>query len=179
VGSGGVTPLPIVTGQLINRFMTNRIQQILYQLKLLYGNTIDIYQVGDETVDYNSGVATVPKTVIRVRRAIVMPLSVAAKSFQSISVISANKQFVRGGTYDQGMRVFTIDRKDVPGLEMTVNDYIMYRDKKYEIKELEMYEFDAAWVALGVEVKGDSFDEEIHQRVSTFFQFTETATGVV
>jgi len=179
VGSGGVAPLPIVTGTLINRFMTNRIQQILYQLKQLYGNTIDIYQVGDATVNYNTGVPTIPKTVTRVRRAIVMPLKIAAKSFQSISVISANKQFVRGGTYDQGTRVFVIDRRDVPSLELTVNDYFMYRDKKYEIKEVELYEFDAAWVAIGIEVTGDSFVEEINNRVNHFFQFTETATGVI
>jgi len=179
VGTGGVTPLPLVTGTLINRFMTNRIQQILYQLKYLYGNTIDIYQIGDATVNYNTGVPTVPKTVTRVRRAIVMPLKIAAKSLQTISVISANKQFVRGGTYDQGTRVFVIDRKDVPNLELTVNDYFVYRDKKYEIKEVELYEFDAAWVAIGIEVEGDSFVEELSYRVNHFFQFTETATGVI
>jgi len=179
VGTGGITPLPLVTGTLINRFMTNRIQQILYQLKYLYGNTIDIYQVGDATVDYESGVPTVPKTVTRVRRAIVMPLKIAAKSLQTISVISANKQFVRGGTYDQGTRVFVIDRRDVPSLELTVNDYFVYRDKKYEIKEVELYEFDAAWVAIGIEVEGDSFVEELSYRVNDFFQFTETATGVI
>lgn len=178
-GIGGIVPLPIITGTLINRFMTNRIQQILYQLKQLYGQTVDIYQVGDATVDYETGVPTVPKTVTRVRRMIVMPLKIAAKSLQTISVISANKQFVRGGTYDQGTRVFVIDRKDVPGLELTVNDYFVYREKKYEIKEVELYEFDAAWVAIGIEVIGDSFVEELNYRVNDFFQFTETATGVI
>jgi hypothetical protein len=178
-GTGGLSPLPIVTGQLVNNFMTQRIQQILYQLKLLYGNTIDIYQVGDATVDYNTGVASVPKTKTRVRRAIVMPVKTAQKAIQTIAVISANKQFVRGGTFEKNTRVFIIDRKDVPGLDMTESDYIVYRDKKYEIEALESYEFDSAWVVIGNAVDGDKFTELHNNLTDDLLVFTEVVTGVI
>lgn len=135
--------------------LTRRINQVLYMLKRQYGGTINIYQMGDATVDHLTGVKTIPRTVTEIKRAIILPVKVIREFTQTISVISANKTFVMGGTYDAGTRMFIVERKDVPNLDITESDWIIYRNRRYEIKSFEEYEFESAWVIVGREIKGD------------------------
>lgn len=143
-----------------NRNLNRRMLQTLYMLKRQYGGCIDIYRrLGGET-DHETGIVTVEKDVITVKRAIILPAKVVRITDQTISVISANKQFVYGGSYNKGTRLFIIDRRDVPQLdlktfELTEEDWIVYDGRKYEIKEFELIEFDAAWAVTGEAVIGD------------------------
>lgn len=136
--------------------LSRRIDQVLYMLKRQYGGTINIYQIGDATVDHLNGVRTIPRTVTRVKRAIILPAKVARDVVQTISIISANKSFVIGGTYDTGTRMFIIEHDDAPGIEeLTMSDWIVYRNKRYEIKSFDEYEFDKAWLVIGKAMKGE------------------------
>lgn len=135
--------------------LNRRIDQTLYMLKRQFGGTISIYQMGDATVDHLTGVKTIPKTVTVVRRAIILPVKIVREVVQSISVISANKSFVVGGSYDTSLRMFIVEQNDAPGIELTESDWIVYRDRRYEVKSFEEYEFDSAWVIMGKAVRGD------------------------
>lgn len=135
--------------------LTRRIEQNLYMLKRQYGGTINIYQMGDATVDHLTGIKTIPRTVTTIKRAIILPMKVAREVVQTISMISANKAFVIGGTFDTNTRIFIVKREDAPGLEINESDWIIYRNKRYEIKSFEEYEFEAAWVVIGKAVSGD------------------------
>ena len=75
---------------------------------------------------------------------------------QSISVISANKQLVAGGGWEQGKRVFIIERRDCPSLVLHKSDWLAYNGRKYAIENYEEYEFDAAYIITGKELPGES-----------------------
>ena len=141
--------------------LSRRIDQTLYMLKRQYGGTICIYQMGDATVDHLTGVKTIPRTTTIVKRAIVLPVKVAREVVKNISVISANKAFIVGGNFDTGTRMFIIEKTDAPNLELGESDWIMYRNKRYEIKGFEEYEFDKAWVVVGKQLKGE-IPSQIH-----------------
>lgn len=143
-----------------NRYLNNRIRLTIYALKRQYGGTISIYKIGDATVNHLTGVKTIPKTVTVVKRAIILPTKVARETVQTISVISANKKFVFGGSYDTSTRLFIVDREDAPNLQLTESDYVVYTDsygvpRRYEVKDFQEFEFDSAWVITGKAVIGE------------------------
>jgi len=143
-----------------NRYLNNRMRLVLYALKRQYGGTISIYKVGDAEVDYDTGVKTIPKSVVVVRRAIILPTKAMREAVQTISVISANKKFVFGGSYDSSTRFFIVDRRDASTLQLTESDYIVYTNsfgvaRRYEVKDFQEFEFDSAWVITGKAVFGE------------------------
>lgn len=135
--------------------LDKRLDQSLYMLKRQYGCTISIYQMGDATVDHLTGVKSIPRTVTVVRRAIILPVKIAREAVQTISIISANKAFVVGGTYDTSVRMFIVEQDDAPDLELTQSDWIIYRNRRYEVKSFDEYDLDKAWVIIGKAVRGD------------------------
>ena len=141
---------------IVSHNLNKRIDANLYMLKRTYGGTISIYQMGDATLDHLTGIRTVPRTVTVVRRAIILPVKIKREVVQSISLISANKAFVVGGNFDTNLRMFIVERDDAPDItKLTESDWIVYRNKRYEIKSFEEYEFDSAWVVIGKAVSGD------------------------
>jgi hypothetical protein len=145
-----------------NRSLSRRISSTLYMLKRQYGASFDLYRrLSGGSTDHKTGVVTVSKEVYPVRRGIILPAKITRQAEQTISVISANKSFVYGGTYDSSTRLFIIDRKDVPDLvfktfEPSQDDWIVYKGRKYEIKVITEFEFESAWVITGTAVLGDT-----------------------
>ena len=90
------------------------------------------------------------------RRAVIVPSRIDRTVQQTISIISANKEFVTGGHYDVNQRDFIIDRHDVPSLpELTADDWIVYNRRKYQIKTVEDFEVDAGWIISARELVGE------------------------
>ena len=63
--------------------------------------------------------------------------------------------------------MFIVDRRDVPDLDLksfepTMDDWIVYKGLKYQIKHFNEFEFDSAWVFTGKAVLGD-VPEQIFQ----------------
>lgn len=139
-----------------NKNLNQRIRMALYALKRDYGAQIDIYKLVNSTTDVRTGVKSVTKTVTHVRRAIVVPSRIDRIAQQTISLISANKQFVTGGTWDTSQREFIVDRRDVPALpELTADDWIVFNNRKYQVKQIEAFEYDAGWVITAKELVGE------------------------
>lgn len=147
-----ITQTPSLNRQILNA---------LYMLKRQYGGSFDLYRRGSAgSTDHLTGVVIVDKSVININKGIILPTKVIREAVQNISVISANKSFVVGGSYDSSTRTFIIDRRDVPELNLkdfdpTPDDWIVYKGRKYEIKNFEEFEFDSAWVFTGKSVLGD------------------------
>jgi hypothetical protein len=57
--------------------------------------------------------------------------------------------------------MFIIEKKDANDLDLGESDYIIYRNRRYEVKSFEEYEFDAAWVIVGKENKG-AIPNQVH-----------------
>jgi hypothetical protein len=145
-----------------NRNLSQRIRQALYSLKREYGaGPLSIYTFGGTTVALNTGVKTVTKSVTVVSRVIVLPAKVTRDVVQTISMISANKQFVYGGSYDSRARTFIIDRRDTPSLELKDDDWFVFESRRYEIKSIQEFENNSAWVVVGRQVIGE-IPEQIH-----------------
>ncbi len=135
---------------------TKRLLQTIYKLKRWYGATISIIKQGTTTTDLRTGVKTwTGREIVTVKRAIILPVKVQRLQTQTISMISADKQFVYGGMHDEGARWFYIDPKDLPlNHKIKRDDWILYQGKKYEIKDIKDNEFDSLWEVLGVELEG-------------------------
>jgi len=162
-------------------YLTKRVRTIIYKLKRLYGSAIDLYQQGTKTTNTRTGVITwVNRGVIDLKRVIILPVKLDRTQTQTISMISSNKAFVYGGTYDRGSRWFYIDPQDLPvGYVIKNDDWIVYQGKKYEIKQVKDNEFDTLWEVLGTELIG-VVPEQIHNLSGyDIMDFQQTASGVL
>ncbi len=163
---------------IINRNISRRINQTLYSLKRLWGGSFSIYSVGDATANHLDGTQAEPATVVHVRRGIILPGKHVRDAKQTISMISANKSFVFGGTYDRTARTFIVDRVDAPTLNLTESDYIIYDNKRYEVKEFQEFEFDSAWVISGQAVEGEIPRQIRLLSADNLIRLEQTATRV-
>jgi len=160
----------------INRNLNQRIRMALYALKRDYGAPIDIYKLVSSSTDVRTGVKSVTKTVTHVRRAIVVPSRIDRIAQQTISLISANKQFVTGGTWDASQREFIIDRRDVPVLpELTADDWIVYNSRKYQVRQIEAFEVDAGWVIVARELVGEVPEQIFDLSAESHLSLTDAA----
>ncbi len=159
----------------VNRNLNYRIRQALYQLKKDYGAPIDIYRLISSETNVRTGEKVITKTVTHVHRAVVVPARIDRTAQQSISLISANKQFVTGGSYDSAQRDFIIDRRDVRTLpELTADDWIVYNNRKYQVKTVEAFEIDAGWVITARELVGEQPERIIEEHVRSSFDILDT-----
>lgn len=149
-----------------NRNVIQRIRAALYSLDREYGaGPLSIYTNLGTTTDLKSGVKQVAKSVTVVDRTIVLPAKLNRDLIQTISMISANKAFVYGGSYDSLARNFIVDRKHLTLQALTLNDWIVFDGKKYEIKRIDEFQYDTAWVILARHVVED-IPEQIHPLAS-------------
>lgn len=178
---GDFGPVVQPNSQIINRYLPMRNRQTIYKLKRLYGGSIFVYTQGDKTTDTRTGEITWTNRVVNtVSRAIILPVKIDRQQVQTISMISANKQFVYGGTYDRGARWFYIDPQDLPvGHEIKMDDWIVYNGKKYEIKTAKDNEFDSLWEVLGVEVIGVKPEQIFNLTAYNIVDFQQSAQGVL
>ena len=157
------------------------IKQTLYQLKTEYGAQVQVYKLDSATTDYKTGVKTASKSVITVRKAVVMPAASLRKFVQGISYLSASKPFAsQGGQgWDGTSRAFIFLGSDLPGYEWEVEDWIVYRDRRYDVAEIETLEFNTGWMILGKEVKGSVPERIVNQNVVSSFNPTDSETDTV
>lgn len=133
-----------------------KFKSLLYSLKRQYGAPLDIHVLVDASTDATTGERTQTTNVYHVKLAIPLPNSRSRKATHSISQISQNKKFVQGGYYEQGVRDFLVDRNDIPSLEdITTNDWVVFKGKKYQIKVAEYNEYDCGWIIKTQELVGE------------------------
>jgi hypothetical protein len=74
---------------------------------------------------------------------------------QTISIISANKEFAYGGSYDADTRLFVIDARDLPrGYTFTLDDWLEYGEYRYSPKIIEELEQHNGWTITAKRVVG-------------------------
>lgn len=136
--------------------LNQQIRRTLYALKRQYGGMIDVHKLLTSQTDVRTGLKVQTVTVTRVARAVVLPGHTARKVIRGISLISANKTMVMGGSYDAQSRDFIIECRDAPLLStLTADDWIVYNGRKYQVVEVVSFEFNAAWVVTAKELVGE------------------------
>ena len=160
----------------------NRIlKQAIYELKHSYGAPVDVYKLDAAATNRQTGVKTATKSVITVRKAVVMPAATMRKIFGGISYLSQSKPFASlgGQGWDGTSRAFIFEGRDLPDYEWEIEDWIVYRDRRYDVSEIESLEFDAGWLIIGKEVKGGTPERIIQKNVVSSFNPDDTATETV
>jgi len=165
----------------INRSLNQRIKAALYSLEKDYGGgPLHIYTLSAASVHAETGVKTIVKDVTVINRVIVLPAKISRDIVQSISQISANKAFVYGGSYDSRTRTFIIDRRKCPSIsELKNDDWFVFNGRKYEIKDIQEFEFDTAWVVTARHQLGDVFEEIFRLSSDHLLDLTQSATATL
>jgi len=163
-----------------NANLNQRIKQSLYSLKKEYGGgpfLIHTYHGTDTNLD--TGEKIVSETVTKVRRVIILPARLSRELVQSISQISANKEFVYGGSYDARQRTFIIDRKDCPGLVLKDDDWFVFNGRKYEIKNIQEFEFDTAYVVVAKHLVGEDSGSVYRPTITETLTLASQASAIL
>jgi len=159
-------------------FLSRQMQVALYVLKRQYGGPIAIYRLLSSAVDPRTGEAIVRTQVTRVRRAAVLPAVMTRDVVRNISVISADKQLVQGGSYDASKRVFIIDRRDARSLVLSQDDWLLWDGIKYQFEKIEKLEFRTGWIITGKALLGETVLQQTLD-VSDVLALEEVSVGEV
>lgn len=144
----------------LNPILNQRSRQVLYALTREYGDgPLGIYSFGGSTVNLKTGEKSIQRSVTVLKRVIVLPSTVKRDLVQTISMISANKQFVYGGTHDARERNFIIDRRQIPDLELKKDDWLVFKGHRYEIVRWQEFEYDSGWIVTAKELIGAPTDQ--------------------
>lgn len=162
-----------------NPNLNRELRQVLYTLKKEYGAPVEVYKLTASATSYKTGVKTATKSVTNVRLCVVMPALTMRKMFQGISYLSASKPFAsQGGQgWDGTTRAFIFEGRDLPNHEWEVEDWIVYRGKKYDVSQIEELEHNSGWLIIGKLVRG-SEPERIIQ-VNIYDEFNPEDSGSV
>jgi len=125
--------------------MDSFIKQTIYSLKKEYGLPITIYKIISSLPDVDSGIISKTISFRRIRRAIVLPRALSREIFQV--------------EYDSNSRLMFIDFDDVKNFEVKINDYIVFRNKKYLVNQVTTYDLDAALVLYLTESLGSDVND--------------------
>jgi hypothetical protein len=86
--------------------------------------------------------------------------------------------FVYGGTYDAGTRMFIVDTRDVPkDFEFTNDDWIVYNNRRYDIKTIEEFEQRTAWTIVAKEVAGVRPEQVLFAHVTDQLSVSQEVTS--
>jgi len=157
-------------------------KQVMYSLKRQWGAPIDLYRSVDSDTDLDTGIKTTIKEVHPVRRAIVLPAKIVREVLQSISQISANKAMVYGGSFDTSSRVFIIDKRDVRSVPdedgIQLDDWIVYKGHRYELKQVEEFDLGGAWMITGKRVYGSVHEQIFPLVADSWLALTDTGEEI-
>ena len=134
--------------------MLREITRVLYSLKRKWSFRCVYQHPSDvpESLDTRTGVVTRSYTPITIRKAIILPEQMQRSYIYDLAYIAANKNFTYGGLFDKGSRYFIIETKDLHKHVPSDNDYIVYAEKVYSIKEI-INVGERAYMFRGIQVK--------------------------
>lgn len=109
---------------------------VMYRMKRDYGSEIGLYHRTEGSVDYTTGRKETSHTVVKIKRAIVLPAKRSDQFVYDLSFIAANKNFTYGGIFEIGLRQVIIDGRDLPKGYVWdhPNTYVIYNNERYEIQ---------------------------------------------
>ena len=110
--------------------MSIEIRQIVYRLKRLHGEIVDLYTMTGTGVNHRTGLKTVTRTVTRIKRAVVLPVSVKEDR------LGISGSFGYGGVFRTGDCIVLIDANDLSSTyTFGKNSYVVIDGKRYEVVE--------------------------------------------
>jgi hypothetical protein len=157
------------------------IRRNIRKLKAEYGNPITVYSQAVATTNHATGVKSITRESKYIKRAIVLPSRIRPEVIQSISVISSNKKVLQGGAFEAGKRTFIIDRTDVDSdWVVTAQDWIVYDGKRFDITQVDEYEYKTAWLIQAKVVEGALVNEDFYAKGNAYLlSLTQSASATI
>lgn len=152
-------------------------RRLLYTLKRDYGGPIAIYKNLGITINTQTGAKTISKSVTPISKAIILPAKYARQVVQSTPEKIANRAFDQGGLFDTRTRIFIVDRRDAPNLNLTEDDWVVYNACKYQVNSFQEFEFGTAWVITAKQLIGEPFEQIFLLGATSYLSLQSTATG--
>ncbi len=121
------------------------VRRVLYRLKRRYGQPLIVIDRTTTGLNIQTGVKTIAKVGHDVKRALIFPASIQTQFFFDLAYIAAAKDFSYGTQVEHDMRKVIIDRRDLT-LEINTTHYIIYKNKRYDVKKVEDFELNAAYI---------------------------------
>jgi hypothetical protein len=153
------------------------IRGTIYDLKQRFGAPASVYRLDSAATDYETGAKTASKTAYPIDQMIILPATEARRFFATISYIGSAKSFVSPGQqgWDQGKRAFVIAGDDLRDFEFEPEDWIVYRNKRYDIEMIDVLEYDAGWFIMAKEIKGQVPQQIIYVNATTTLEIEQEA----
>ena len=139
----------------------------LYVLKRQFAAAISIYKLTGSTTNARTGERVQIITVYAVKRAVALPAGYTR--------LKAPGETGASGSRGSNARDFLVDRKDVPNLSLSANDWIVCEGKKYQVSQMEV--IDAAWLISTKELVGEIPKQKISKRADNMLNLTGEATN--
>jgi len=153
---------------------------LLYALKRRFGCPLDVYQQSPESIDLATGRASITKTSLQIKRAIVLPSSVHRSFSYDIGYLKANSNFTYGGIFTEGTRQIIIDRRDLPKdyvIDSVDKFYLVYDGTRYEIKDVQEFEYKLAYLITANRLDGAINGQIRNLSIRDRLTFDETISG--
>ncbi|MEK0345835.1 MAG: hypothetical protein QQN65_03250 [Nitrosopumilus sp.] len=100
-----------------------------------YGVTVFWITLNNIATDLVTGDVTPDETKVKIKKAVLMPETLARKFSYDLSYIAANKNFVYGGFYDRGDGALIFLSKHLPK-DRNLNDFIEIGTNRFEVKNI-------------------------------------------
>jgi hypothetical protein len=151
--------------------MNNKfIKDLLYQFKKDYGAKIRYIVIVQSDLDVETGKRDFIKQDFLID-VVVLPRRISRKFIQDIGYLAANKNFTYGAFNDYNEIKFLIDIDDFPkGLNISLDGYLVYNDKRYEKTEFDLIEHEVAFMLSAKGVEGGKPYDIIRPKVSSGLQ---------
>lgn len=92
---------------------------------------------------------------VSIPRAIIQPARTSRSFVYDLAYISANKDFTSGGFFDISDRRIILDAADLPAdWELDNNQFIIYNNRRYDIKGFYEFEANMGFILMVRETKG-------------------------
>lgn len=116
---------------------SRQIRNVIYRFQRLFGVAVSYRTVGTSSVNVQTGEVTLPESEIAIRKAIIIDRKKYPDIDYDLSFIAANKNFTYGGVFTRVERVMILLGRDLQGTVPKLEDYTIFQDKRYNIRNIE------------------------------------------
>lgn len=155
------------------------VKDTLYRLRHDYGARASLYKMTISAPNLLTGLKATVRHRYKVRRMIILPITIQNKFEYDLSFIAANKNFTVGGFFEAGDRIIIIDAKDLPQDHLlTTNHYVYTEDRWYMVHKFESLMYEYGWMIHARETQHSSVPiQTISATVTQSLGPTSTGTG--
>lgn len=149
---------------------TKFVKDAIYEFKKDYGAQIRYITIEQAVIDIETGKTDYIKRDYTID-VVVLPRRLTRKFIQDIGYLAANKNFTYGALNDYNEVKFLIDCDDLPkGLDISLNGYLVYNNKRYEKTEFDLIDHDVAFMLSAKGAEGGKPYDIVRPKASSGLQ---------